>query len=105
MRILLMAFLFCLTSSIANAQVTVQKPIICVPAQQLVGELQTQYHEKPILIGEHGTLENVATVVFANLEAGTYTVVEIDKNIGCIISVGGNLKFNISEPLKSKNNI
>ena len=106
MRILVLAFLFCLISSIANAQtVTLQKPVICVPTPMLLNEIQQTYKEKAIVIGEHGTLENVVTAVFANLEAGTYTVVEMDKNMGCIISVGGNLKFNVSEPLKSKNSV
>ena len=106
MRLSALAFLFCLISSIANAQtVTLQKPVICMSVQQLVDELKQKHNETAVLIGEHDMIENVVTAVYANLEAGTYTVIEMNKNIGCVLSVGKNLKFNVSEPLKSKNNI
>jgi len=74
-------------------------------AQQLVDELKQKHNETAILIGEHDMLENIVTVVYANLESGMYTVIEMNKNIGCVLSVGKNLKFNVSEPLKSKNNV
>jgi hypothetical protein len=106
MRRSALAFLFCLISSIANAQtVTLQKPVICMPTQQLVDELKQKYNETAILIGEHDMIENVVTAVYANLEASTYTVIEVNKTIGCVLSVGKHLKFNVSEPLKSKNNV
>jgi len=94
MRILILAFLFCL-HSVVNAQdsIRIDKPIVCFPTLTLLATLKDKYHEQPIIVGKHGLYEDIVTAVYANTTAGTYTVIEMDKTIACIISIGTDLQF------------
>jgi hypothetical protein len=92
---LLMAFLFCLTSSIANASEVIEttKPIICGPTQAVLDELK-QDKENPIFMGESMAGES-GYIVFFNEKTKTFTVVQFNEKIMCILGVGkeGKLIF------------
>lgn len=66
-----------------------------MPTAKLLEDLASKYNETPISVGKHGILDGVATVIYANLENGSYTVIEIDKTIGCVLSIGTDFKFKL----------
>lgn len=98
MRILLLAFLFC-SYSIANAQTltTINKPVVCFPVATLLDALTNTYKEEPVIIGKHGLYKDTITAVYVNTTAGTYTVVEMDKIIGCVVSIGSEFQFRVPQ--------
>ena len=93
MKKMSVAFLFCLTSTIANAQqqpgfVQVPKPVLCGPAAEILKALaDTEINERPVWIGknEDGRSDHM---LFVNPKTGAFTLVQIGKEMGCILGIG-----------------
>jgi hypothetical protein len=96
MRTLALAFLFCLTGSIVNAQPSVQldKTVTCSTLKTVVEQLSGIYKEDPHWngIGAYSKY-----IMFVNPETRAWTLVEYsDTGMACIIGTGENstlLKF------------
>jgi hypothetical protein len=103
MKKLSVAFLFCLTSTIAYAQnnfVNVNKPVICGPmAQVLKGLADKEVNEKPVWIGQRED-QKTEFYVFLNFDNSAFTIIEAGKEIGCILGIG--YKSNFLSPPKSE---
>jgi len=83
-----LAFLFCLTSSIANAQVAVQldKPVTCSTFKVVVEELSGKYKEEP---NWNGVGPYSKYIMFVNPKTQAWSLVEYHENgIACIIGTG-----------------
>jgi len=91
MRILLMAFLFCLTSSIANAQEVIElnKPVKCGDAQWVMNHFTSEYGEKPMWVGKDGNSNSYVTLL-VNRETRSWTLLQYDGKMACVLSVGGS---------------
>lgn len=93
MKKLAVAFLFCLTSSIANAQIgpdfrQIQKSVICGPFATIIKALAEQdIDEKPVWVGKDES-EKTDYAVFVNSKSGAFTIVQFGKEIGCILGIG-----------------
>lgn len=88
-----MAFLFCLTSSIANAQsFQTTKPVICDKPQVILKALIEVYNEKPMWTAKDGNNDSRYSL-FVNEETKDWTLVQMTANIACIIGVGEKSKF------------
>jgi hypothetical protein len=87
MRQLALAFLFCLTSSIANAQPAVQldKPVTCSTLKAVVEQLSGLYKEEPYW---NGSGHNSKYIMFVNVKTQAWTLVEYSDTIACIIGTG-----------------
>jgi hypothetical protein len=83
-----LAFLFCLYSSIANAQPAVQldKPVTCSTLKTVVEQLSGIYNEEPSWNGV-GTYSKY--IMFVNPKTLAWTLVEYsDNGTACIIGTG-----------------
>jgi hypothetical protein len=89
MRTILMAFLFCLTSSIANAQEIkeLEKPVQCGNVQWVVNQITLAYGERPIWVGKDGN-SNSYVALLVNEETRSWTLIQYDSQTACILSVG-----------------
>jgi hypothetical protein len=89
MRILLMAFLFCLTSSIANAQEVIElnKPVKCGDAQWVMNHFTGEYGEKPLWVGKDANSNSYVTLLI-NRETRSWTLLQYDGKMACVLSVG-----------------
>ena len=93
MRKLAVAFLFCLTGTIANAQVgpefrQVPKAVICGPIQVILqGLADKEINELPLWTGRDQT-EKSDYAVFVNPKTGAFTIIQFGKEIGCILGLG-----------------
>jgi len=102
MRNLLVAFLFCLTSTIANAQIipevaTLNKPVVCASAETILKWLaDDEINEKPIWIGQDETGIS-EFILFVNSKTKAFTIVQFGKTTGCIIGIGYKSSF-VSDP-------
>lgn len=88
MRRLALAFLFCLSSSVVNAQTAVQidKPVTCSTLKHVVEQLSGIYKEEPHW---NGVGEFSKYIMFVNPETRSWTLVEYRENgIACIIGTG-----------------
>ena len=100
---LAVAFLFCLTSTIANAQTGQEfkqttKPVICGPLQTIFENLSSEdIKENPVWIGkDQNSPSNYA--LFVNSKTGTFTIVQFNQEVGCVLGMGAGAK-NIGSPL------
>lgn len=83
-----MAFLFCLTSSIANAQQVIElvKPLKCGDAQFVMTHFTTEYGESPIWVGKSETGTHITLLM--NKEKKTWTMLEYDAKFACVLGTG-----------------
>lgn len=89
MNKIVMAFLFCLTSSIANAQapiVDMQKPLKCSNAQSVFDFFKDKFDEKPTWVGKTTTGTYITLLV--NKEKRTWTMIEYDVGLACVLGAG-----------------
>jgi hypothetical protein len=88
MRKLVMAFLFCLTSSIANAQqiVDLVKQLKCSDAQSVMSYFSVNFQEAPLWVGKTNTGTHITLLV--NKETRTWTMIEYDASMACVLGAG-----------------
>lgn len=88
MRILIMAFLFCLTSSIANAQeiIDLTKQMKCSDAQTVMNYFADTHKEAPVWVGR--TVHNTHIALLANKETRSWTMIEYDTKLACVLGAG-----------------
>jgi hypothetical protein len=88
MRITAMAFLFCLISSIANAQeiIDLQKQLKCSKAEMVMNYFKDNFQEMPIWVGKTNTGTHITLLV--NKETRTWTMIEYDASIACVLGAG-----------------
>ena len=88
MRQLALAFLFCLSSSVVNAQPAVQldKPVTCSTLKTVVEQLSGIYKEEPHW---NGAGAYTKYIMFVNPTTQSWTLVEYsDNGMACIIGTG-----------------
>lgn len=87
------AFLFCLTSIIANAQSNkyfeTVKPVICDDAKLIVGSLMEKWGELPVWAAKDEKDES-KYLLLVNPKTQTWTLLQFTPEIACILGVGGN---------------
>lgn len=88
MRIVVVAFLFCLASSIANAEdiIDLQKPVKCSKPEAVMGFFRDKFNEQPLWVGKSNTGSHVALLV--NKETRTWTMIEYDSALACVLGAG-----------------
>jgi hypothetical protein len=88
MRKLTIAFLFCLVGSIAHAQEVIElnKPMKCSNAEFLMNYFATEHKELPIWVGK--TAFNTHITLLVNKEKRTWTMIEYEARLACVIGTG-----------------
>jgi hypothetical protein len=88
-ELLIVAFLFCLTSSIANAQEVIElnKPVKCGDAQWVMNHFTGEYGEKPVWVGKDANSNSYVTLLI-NRETRSWTLLQYDGKMACVLSVG-----------------
>lgn len=80
-----------------TASVDVKIP--CFKSEVLLKNIRDSYGEEPMIIGDSAQEDGVTTVVFVSQRKGTYTVVEMNGEIACVLSVGTNVKYRFPKSL------
>jgi hypothetical protein len=83
-----MAFLFCLISSIANAQgiVELTKPMKCSEVENVMNYFLDNHKETPIWVGK--TVHNTHITLLANKDSRSWTMIEYDSRLACVLGAG-----------------
>lgn len=87
----IVAFIFCLTSSIANAQEQRNKPIVCYPTMEILPLLK-QLGEEIVWMGAALTNESYF-IVMMNDKTKEFTIIQFDEKTACLIGAGIDSKF------------
>ena len=97
MRCTTMAFLFCLISSIAHAQqiIDLQKPLKCSDAQVVMNYFVDTHKETPVWVGK--SVHNTHITLLVNKETRSWTVIEYDTRIACVLGAGEDKTGSSSE--------
>ena len=99
MRKLTMAFLFCLASSIANAEpFPSSKKVICDQLSIVLDTLATKFDEKVVWMGKDIN-DGTAYVLTANPKEHTWTYIQSDGKIACILGLGTGSTIQLGEPV------
>ena len=85
------AFLFCLTGSIANAQsdkyVETTKPVVCDDAKKIISGLMQQYGEVPVWTARDAR-EQSRYLLTVNAKTGSWSLLQYTPEIACVLGVG-----------------
>jgi hypothetical protein len=74
----------------------------CYNLQPLFSELKNKFGEEPIFIGSSEQRRKSITMMLVNQETGTYTVLRVTKETGCIMDTGADVKYRMPKSLESK---
>lgn len=89
----IVAFLFCLNSSIANAQAfRSDKPVLCDETEKVLKSLSENYNEAPVWTAKDARNDSVYTL-FVNSKTNTWTLLQMTPTVSCVLGVGENSKF------------
>lgn len=90
MRKLLLSFLLFPTIVSAKNAVTVEKSVVCAETKFLMAEIIEKYDEKPVWGSE---LIDSKIALFVNSKSKTWTIVQWNNDIACVIEVGNDYVF------------
>jgi hypothetical protein len=93
MNKLKMAFLFCLASSIANADpIERRKVVVCDSVETIFKTLFEEFQEQPIWFAKDGP-SPTQYVLTVNVKEDTWTLVQYDNTQACVIGVGNGSRL------------
>ena len=80
-------------------QVRLNKEVVCDDANVVFPAL-AKFDEQPMFVG---TLTASTVVFMANVETQSWTIVQTDGNVACVIDIGEGFKFQLpkSNPIKN----
>jgi len=88
MNKIVMAFLFCFISSIANAQgiIDLTKQMKCSEVENVMNYFLDIHKETPIWVGK--TVHNTHITLLANKDLRSWTMIEYDSRLACVLGAG-----------------
>jgi len=89
----IMAFLLCLTSTVANAQpFETNKPVICNDSKTVITFLGERYGERLVWMANDG--QDLSKFgLFVNEKTKTWTLLQFTPEIACVIGLGNDSKL------------
>ena len=92
----LFPILILLAPLLASAEpIQINKPVTCENTLLIFQALVEQAGEKPIWVGKGDGTDTSKTVILANEKTKSWTIVQFDKNMACVLGsgVGSQLIF------------
>lgn len=87
------AFLFCLTSTIANAQketyFSAHKEVFCDNAKKVVSALMEKWGELPVWTAKDGQ-DDTKYLLLVNPKTQSWTLLQFTPEVACILGLGEN---------------
>jgi hypothetical protein len=98
MRTLAVAMILFLTSLVSSAQPDVfeiDKPVTCSDPKTVIETLSDQYQEQPFWSGRD---RESKYILFVNSKTGSWSMVEYNDKVACVVGLGKNAKQIFSSP-------
>lgn len=86
-----MAFLFCLVSTIANAQNNfkdLKKTVQCGPTKEMFALVMKEPHKEIPLWSGLDLNEKTSYVIFHNEKTGSFSIIEFNDKVACLLGEG-----------------
>lgn len=99
--LLLLFFTSTFAKSTNKNHTVIPVKIHCFKIEILLDELKS-YGEDPIFIGSSGVDKDSVTMMFVNQQTGSYTIVGMGKDIGCVYDTGNNVRYRMPKVLENK---
>jgi len=81
--------LILLSPLLASSQsIQINKPVTCDSTLLVFQALLEQAGEKPIWVGKGDGVDTSRTVILANEKTKSWTIVQFDKNMACVLGSG-----------------
>jgi hypothetical protein len=81
--------LILLSPLLASAEpIQINKPVTCENTLLIFQALLEQAGEKPIWVGKGDGVDTSRTVILANEKTKSWTIVQFDKNMACVLGSG-----------------
>jgi len=81
--------LILLSPLLASAEpIQINKPVTCENTLLIFQALVEQAGEKPIWVGKGDGVDTSRTVILANEKTKSWTIVQFDKNMACVLGSG-----------------
>ena len=81
--------LILLSPLLASSQsIQINKPVTCDSTLLVFQALLEQAGEKPIWVGKGDGVDTSRTVILANEKTESWTIVQFDKNMACVLGSG-----------------
>lgn len=89
LKIKCVAFLFCLISTIVNAEpFKINRSLICEKADIVLKTLEKEFGEKPVWQGKNS--QELNTLLLANTKTESWTIVITDGENACVLDSGSS---------------
>lgn len=96
MRNLLLTLLLVVSTLAWSADFVYEKPLHCGNRQAIIDGLTgDRYTESPLWFG-HDALDDSEYVMFINHHTGTWTILQMNATVACVLGAGNRIKLNIS---------
>jgi hypothetical protein len=94
MRKLLLCLLFVPLLAIASEIVEIDKKVSCSEIDKIIPKLKEVYNEELVWVGAK---EKSYVAVFTNPVTQTWTVIQFNNDVGCVLEVGSGYQFNFKD--------
>jgi hypothetical protein len=74
--------------------------ILCTRTPVAFASLKEAYGEEILLLGDSTQEQGVKTGVFYNVQTGTYTILDFNKDVACVLAVGKNAVLKLPKVVK-----
>jgi hypothetical protein len=102
MRGLILILFLLLTNAHAKERTVITTKVTCFKLEKLVDQLKDNYGEEPIFMGKSELENNTVTMMFVNQNTGSYTVVGMGKDVGCVLDTGNKMQYRMPKVLENK---
>ena len=82
------SLLFLTGTALAQETVIVEKPLICTKTSTMLNVLKDKYDESPVWLGN----DNKSKYSLFVSDSGSWTLVQFNEDVACILGVGQNSK-------------
>lgn len=98
MRTILLAILCVPFVAAAIEPVAGEKEVICSTPTAVFAAVQTLYEEYPIWHGD--SQKESSVVITANPDTGSWSIIQYDKDMACVLEIGEGFRFRDPKQLK-----
>lgn len=93
MRAIAMAFLFCINSTIANAEsFQATKPVLCDDAKKVLDSISKDYNERLTFVAKDAG-DKSRYILLSNEKTGSWTLIQMTAQVACILGVGEDFRL------------
>lgn len=106
MKKLIVAISMVLATSVGFAQEKVKKTVLCYNTKELLKTLMEELGERPVFLGnvdvEEEKRSDISAAVLYNPSTDTFTIIEFNGKVACMISSGIDVELSFPKALIGK---